>query len=129
VSASGFFEFFLNFLNFFYFLLIFKKNLKKLKFCHVSSWHRATWQWQCHVAMTVPRGNDSATCHYLGGVIFSFSIWSLYFIFCLNLVPIFVKIIQFRPPPNWNKNYKMLYKYFIKFDFFIQIDIFIIYFQ
>ena len=33
----------------------------------------------------VPRGSNSVTCHYLGGVIFSFSIWSLYFIFCLNL--------------------------------------------
>jgi len=37
-------------------------------------------------------------------VISSFSIWSLYFNFCLNLVPIFVKILQFCPSPNWNKN-------------------------
>jgi len=52
VSASGFFEFF------FKFFINFLKFLKKLKFYHVSSWHRATW-------------------HYLEGVIFLFSIWSL----------------------------------------------------
>jgi len=34
------------------------------------------------------------------GVIYSVSIWSLYSNFCLNLVLIFVKIVQFRPSPN-----------------------------
>ena len=76
------------------------------------------------MAVTVPRGSDSATCHYLEGVIFSFSIWSLYFIFCLNLVPIFVKIIQFRPLQIETKIIKCYTNIFIKFDFFIQIDIF-----
>jgi len=49
----------------------------------------ATWPWQCHVAVTVPRVT------IMLDVIFSFSIWSLYFNFCLNLVSIFVKIVQF----------------------------------
>jgi len=40
----------------------------------------------------------------MSGVIFSFSIWSLYFYFCFNLVQIFVKIVQFRSSPNWNRN-------------------------
>jgi len=33
-------------------------------------------------------------------VISSVSIWSLYSNFCLNLIPFFVKIVQFCPSPN-----------------------------
>jgi len=56
-------------------------------------------------------GSDSAKCHYLGGVIFSFSIWSLYFILS-QFSPNFCKNYAILSPPNWNKNYRMLYKYF-----------------
>jgi len=92
-----FFEFFFEF--FFYFFWIFLKFLKKLKFCHMSNWHRATWQWQCHVSLF-------GRCHF----------------FILNLVPLFYFLFQFSlnfcknyaisSLPNWNKNYKMLYRYF-----------------
>jgi len=77
----------------------------------------------CHMALTVPRVTIMA------GVIFTFSIWSLYFNFCLNLVPTFVKIMQFCPLQIETKIIKCYTNIFIKFDFFIQIDIFIIYFQ
>jgi len=76
------FFYFLNFLffEFFLFLLIFLKFLKKLKFCHVSSWHRAMWQWQCHVSLF-------GRCHFL----------------ILNLVPLFYFLSQFNL--NFCKNY------------------------
>ena len=106
---------FLFFINFF---KIFKK-IKILPRVKLTS---------CHVVVTVSRGSDNAMCHYLGGVIFSFSIWSLYFIFCLNLVPIFVKIMQFRPLQIETKIIKC-YTNILLNDFFIQINIFNIYFQ
>jgi len=67
VSIPRFFEFFIIiFLNFFLFLIFFKKS----KNCHVSSCHRATWQW---------RGSDSDTCQYYARCHF----------LSLNLVPLF----------------------------------------
>jgi len=36
----------------------------------------------------------------MSGVISSSLIWSLYFYFCLNLVLIFIKIVQLSPSPN-----------------------------
>jgi len=70
----------------FYFLFL-KFFLIKLKFCHVSSWHRATWQWSCHMAVIV------SCVTIMPGVIFLFSIWSQYFNFYLNLFPFFVKMV------------------------------------
>ena len=82
VSASGFFEFFYFFIFWiFLFLLIFLKFLKKLKFCHVSSWHRAmwgtklgqietknkiegpNWEWENDTSQIVTRGTVTATWH------------------------------------------------------------------
>jgi len=39
----------------------------------------------CHVAMTKWCGSDNATCQYYAKCNSSFSIWSLYSNFCLNL--------------------------------------------
>jgi len=44
--------------------------------------------------VTVWCGSDSITCHYY---------FTCHFLI-LNLVLIFVKIVQFRSLPNWNKN-------------------------
>jgi len=82
---------FLDFLNIllffkiFKFFLIFLKTIKNLSRVKLTS---------CHVVVIVPRVT------IMPDVIFSFSIWSLYFNFCLNLVLIFVKIVQFRRSPN-----------------------------
>jgi len=78
VSASGFFEFF----EFFIYFLKFFKKIKNLSRVKLTS---------CHVTVTVSHVTIMA------GVIFSFSNWSLYFNFGLNLVPIFVKMMQFHP--------------------------------
>jgi len=75
-------------------LIFFLNFFKKSKNCHVSSCHRATWQWQSDVAVTV------TSVSIMSDVISLISIWSLYSNYCLNLVLIFVKIIQFRPSPN-----------------------------
>ena len=84
VSVSRFFEWFLFFFIFLFwiFFLIFKKikNMPRVKLT------------LCHVAVIVSHVT------IMLGVVFSFSIWSMYFNFCLNLIPIFVKIVQFRPP-------------------------------
>jgi len=103
----------------FYFFYIFLKNKK---ICHMPSS-------SCHVAVTKWCDRDNVSVSIMPGVISSVSIWSLYSNFCLNLVLICVKIVQFRPSPNWKKKlYKCYTNIFLKFDIFIQIDIFIIYF-
>jgi len=71
VSVSGFFEFLFIFFEFF-------KNIKNLPRVKLTS---------CHVVVIVPRVT------IMLGVISLFSIWFQYFNFCLNLVPIFVKIV------------------------------------
>jgi len=76
-----FFELF--FELFFLFFFIFLKFFKKLKFCHVSSGHCATWQWQCHV-----------------------SLFGMYHFLILNLVPVFYFLCQFSP--NFCKNCAIL---------------------
>jgi len=113
MSVSEFFELFIYlFLNYFFNLKKYK-NLSRVKLT------------SCHTAVTVSRVTIMPV------VISLFLIWFLYFNFCLNLVPIFVKIVQFRPLQIETKiNFYKCYTYiFIKFNFFIQIDIFIIYFQ
>ena len=73
VSSSFFWIFLLFFLNFFYFEFFFQFFLKKSKNCYLLSCHRATWQWQSDVTVTVTRVSITPR------VIFLVSIWSLYF--------------------------------------------------
>jgi len=81
VSVPEFFYFyFWIFFEFFYFFIYFFKIFKQIK-------KFSTWQ-----ADIVPRGSDSVTCHYYATC--------HYFYFCLNLVQIFVKIVQFCLSPN-----------------------------
>jgi len=54
----------------------------------------------CHVAVTEWCGSDNVRCQCYARCYFLSLNLSLYFNFCLNLVLIFVKIIQFRPSPN-----------------------------
>jgi len=77
--------------NFLFWFLIFDFFFKNQKICHVSSCHRATWQWQSDVTVTVTRVS------IMSSVILLVSIWSLYFNFYLNLVSFFVKINNFVP--------------------------------
>ena len=67
----------------------------------------------CHVARTVWCGCDSVTCDY---GMWKVSMQSLYLLFCLNLVPFFLKLKQFHPD--------------IKFRFYINFTmIFLLYFS
>jgi len=83
VSVPRFFEFF--FIIFLIFFLIFKK---KSKYCRVSSCHRAMWQCQSDMAVTVTRVS------IMPGVISLVSIWSLYFNLS-QFSPNFCKNVQF----------------------------------
>jgi len=76
VSVPGFLIYFLKFLK------KLKILLKKLKICHVCQ------------ANVMPHVTIMLV------VVSSFSIWSLYFYFYLNLVPMFIKIVQFRRSPS-----------------------------
>jgi len=121
VSCVSFwiFEFFYYFLLFYYFLFTFLKlkKIKNLPCVKLIS---------CHMAVTISRVT------IMPNVIFSFSIWFLYFNFCLNLVPNFVKIVQFRPlqiETKINFYINVIQIFLLNLIFFIQTDIFIIYFQ
>jgi len=86
-----YFSFWIFFFAFFYYFIIFLKRFKKLK---KSSRVKLTL---CHVVVIVSRVT------IMPRIISLFSIWSQYFNFCLNLVPIFVKILQFCLSPNLNQ--------------------------
>jgi len=114
---------FLDFLNFFIFFelfiyyFFFEFFKKKSKNCHVSSCHRASWQWQSDVAVIVTRVS------IMPCVISLVSIWS-FILICFNSVPIFVKMSNFVLFKLKQK--LILYKCYT--NIFIKFDIFIIYF-
>jgi len=95
VSVLGFFYLYFYFYwiiyLFFYFFIFFKNKLPCVK---LSSYHVEVTEW-C--------GSDNDMCHLYVKCHFHFLNLVLYFNFCLNLVPIFVKIEQFYPSPNWNQ--------------------------